>query len=44
VIGDSEEAEGLVVLKELREEAGEDRRLPPEAVAAMVSGTSKWQA
>jgi histidyl-tRNA synthetase len=39
VIGDSEAADGLVVLKELRGEAGEDRRLAPEAVPAMVAGT-----
>jgi hypothetical protein len=44
VIGDSEAAERLVVLKELRGEAGEDRRLAPEAVPAMVSEASKWQA
>jgi len=44
VIGDSEVAEGLVVLKELRGEEGEDRRLAPEAVPAMVSEASKWQA
>lgn len=41
VIGDSEAAERLVVLKELRGEAGEDRRLAPEAVPAMVAGTHK---
>jgi len=41
VIGDSEAAERLVVLKELRGEAGEDRRLAPEAVPAMVAGTDK---
>jgi len=41
VIGDSEVAEGLVVLKELRGEEGEDRRLAPEAVPAMVAGTHK---
>jgi len=32
VIGDSEAAEGVVVLKDLRGEAGDDRRLAPEAV------------
>jgi len=32
VIGDSEAAEGVVVLKDLRGEAGEDRRLAPEDV------------
>jgi histidyl-tRNA synthetase len=36
VIGDSEAAEGLVVLKNLRSEAGEDRRLTPEAVVKAV--------
>jgi len=41
VIGDSEVAEGLVVLKELRGEEGEDRRLVPEAVVAAVAGTHK---
>jgi histidyl-tRNA synthetase len=38
VIGDSEAAEGLVVLKELRGEAGEDRRLAPEAVREALAG------
>jgi histidyl-tRNA synthetase len=38
VIGDSEAAEGRVVLKELRGEAGEDRRLAPEAVAEVLAG------
>jgi histidyl-tRNA synthetase len=42
VIGDSELAEGLVVLKELRGEEGEDRRLLPEAVVAAVAGASHW--
>ena len=41
VIGDSEASEGLVVLKELRGQEGEDRRLAPEAVADMVIGTHK---
>jgi histidyl-tRNA synthetase len=41
VIGDSEMAEGLVVLKELRGEGGEDRRLAPEALAALVAETHK---
>ncbi|MFM7559406.1 His/Gly/Thr/Pro-type tRNA ligase C-terminal domain-containing protein, partial [Cylindrospermopsis raciborskii] len=38
VIGDSELAEGLVVLKELRGEEGEDRRLVPEAVVSELAG------
>jgi histidyl-tRNA synthetase len=37
VIGDTEAAEGLVVLKDLRGEAGVDRRLTPEAVAEAVA-------
>ncbi|MFN9940622.1 MAG: His/Gly/Thr/Pro-type tRNA ligase C-terminal domain-containing protein [bacterium] len=41
VIGDSEAAEGVVVLKDLRGETGEDQRLPPEAVVASVAGTHK---
>ncbi|MEB3335644.1 MAG: histidine--tRNA ligase [Cyanobacteriota bacterium] len=36
VIGDSEATEGLVVLKDLRGEAGVDRRLKPEKVAGLV--------
>jgi histidyl-tRNA synthetase len=32
VIGDSEAAEGVVVLKDLRGQSGQDRRLAPEAV------------
>jgi histidyl-tRNA synthetase len=38
VIGDSEAAEGVVVLKDLRGETSEDRRLPPEAVVSQVAG------
>jgi histidyl-tRNA synthetase len=38
VIGDSEAAEGVVVLKELRGETGEDRRLAPEAVVETAGG------
>lgn len=38
VIGDSEAAEGVVVLKELRGETGEDRRLTPEAVVETAGG------
>jgi hypothetical protein len=34
-------AEGLVVLKELRGEGGEDRRLVPEAVVSHISGIRK---
>ena len=41
VIGDSEAAEGVVVLKNLRGDTAEDRRLPPEAVAAMVAPSHK---
>jgi histidyl-tRNA synthetase len=37
VIGDSEAAEGVVVLKDLRAEGVEDRRVEPVAVAAMIA-------
>ncbi|MFN9055433.1 MAG: histidine--tRNA ligase [Cyanobacteriota bacterium] len=36
VIGESEAIEGVVVLKDLRGEAGDDRRLTPEAVASAL--------
>ena len=36
VIGDSEAAEGVVVLRDLRGEASDDRRLAPEAVAGAL--------
>jgi histidyl-tRNA synthetase len=36
VIGESEAAEGLVVLKDLRAEATEDRRVSPDALAGLV--------
>ena len=36
VIGDDEAAAGVVVLKDLRGEAGTDRQLEPEAVAALL--------
>jgi histidyl-tRNA synthetase len=36
VIGESEAIEGVVVLKDLRGEAGDDRRLAPEAVASAL--------
>ena len=39
VIGDSEVADGVVVLKDLRGEAGEDRRLAPEALVALLAGS-----
>ncbi|MEB3303234.1 MAG: His/Gly/Thr/Pro-type tRNA ligase C-terminal domain-containing protein, partial [Cyanobacteriota bacterium] len=38
VIGDSEVADGVVVLKDLRGETGEDRRLAPDALVALVAG------
>jgi len=40
VIGESEAAEGVVVLKDLRGEAGEDRRLAPEDVPRTLGPVS----
>ncbi|MEB3255158.1 MAG: histidine--tRNA ligase [Synechococcaceae cyanobacterium] len=40
VIGESEAAEGMVVLKNLRAAAAEDRRLTPEGLAGVVNGPS----
>ena len=40
VIGDDEAVAGVVVLKDLRGEAGDDQRLAPEALAAVVNGAS----
>jgi hypothetical protein len=44
VIGDSEAAEGLVMLKDLRGEAGEDRRLAPEALQEALASRAVLEA
>ena len=40
VIGDSEAAEGVVLLKDLRAAAGEDRQIGPEKVEGVVKAES----